>query len=158
MKPIAKYLVAGGCILCGLQSSCAVCGDLWYGYTVEGQFVDSAPELGEITGLQCSINREGESIDAGLFSFSQQADNGRFELHFVEYHCGTCKFLGLIGPPATGCDETLTVPDEIEIIVRRVQCQQRFLIELNQDTVVDSSYPDDIIALRDPIVTNACDE
>lgn len=158
-KTRLAFTVGGCCLLCGILSSCA-CGIGFYGYQVEGQFIDAAPELGEITDLRCSINRQGETIEIGLIPFPLESTDGRFQIWLPENVCESCKFLGLIGPSTTGCDDprTLTVPDQFECTVRREQCQQRIVVDLNEETVLDTTYPENIIELRLPIVGNACDE
>jgi hypothetical protein len=49
-------------------------------------------------------------------------------------------------------------PDQVEIIVLRDGCEQRFMIEVNQDTVVDLSFPNRMLELKDPILVPPCEE
>ena len=49
-------------------------------------------------------------------------------------------------------------PDQVEIIVVRDGCEQTFLIEINEDSVVDMSFPDDVLELKEPILVEACAE
>jgi len=49
-------------------------------------------------------------------------------------------------------------PDEIVVAVVRQACTQEFTIEINEDTVVDLSFPDDVIELKDPILLPPCAE
>ncbi len=49
-------------------------------------------------------------------------------------------------------------PDRVEIIVVRDGCEQAFLIDINEDTVVDMDFPDDVIELKDPILVPPCEE
>lgn len=49
-------------------------------------------------------------------------------------------------------------PDQIEVTVVRDACEQSFLIDINEDTVVDLSFPDDVIELKDPILVPPCEE
>ncbi|MEK6675829.1 MAG: hypothetical protein AABZ47_09265 [Planctomycetota bacterium] len=59
-----------------------------------------------------------------------------------------------------GCDPPpeFPMPDQVEIVVVRDGCEQRFmfLIDINEETVVDLSAPDDILQLREPILVPAC--
>jgi len=47
-------------------------------------------------------------------------------------------------------------PDQVEVIVVRDGCEQRFLIDINADTVVDLSFSDDVIELKDQILVPPC--
>jgi hypothetical protein len=49
-------------------------------------------------------------------------------------------------------------PDETEVIVVRGNCEYSFFIELNEDTVVDPTFPENEIELRDPILVPPCEE
>ena len=49
-------------------------------------------------------------------------------------------------------------PDQVEIIVVRDGCEQTFLIEINEDTVVNLDFPDDVLELKDPILVGPCVE
>ena len=49
-------------------------------------------------------------------------------------------------------------PDQVEIIVVRDGCEQTFPIEINEDTVVDMDFPDDVIELKEPILVPGCEE
>lgn len=47
-------------------------------------------------------------------------------------------------------------PDRIVIIVVRGGCEQRFMIDINADTVVDPTAPDDVLELKEPILVPPC--
>ena len=47
-------------------------------------------------------------------------------------------------------------PDRVEVIVVREDCEFSFLIDINEDTVVDMTFPEDVIELKDPILVPAC--
>jgi hypothetical protein len=49
-------------------------------------------------------------------------------------------------------------PDEIVVTVVRQACTQQFTIGINEDTVVDVDFPDDVIELKDPILVPPCEE
>ena len=49
-------------------------------------------------------------------------------------------------------------PDQVEIIVVRDGCESSFLIDINEETVVDLDFPDDVIELKDPILVPPCEE
>ena len=48
-------------------------------------------------------------------------------------------------------------PDEVELIVARDECVFVFTIEINEETVVDMTFPDDVIELIEPILVPACE-
>lgn len=47
-------------------------------------------------------------------------------------------------------------PDQVEIIVALDGCEQSFLIDINENTVVDITFPDDVLELKDPIQVPPC--
>ncbi len=49
-------------------------------------------------------------------------------------------------------------PDEILVIVGRDACEQRIVIEMTEETVVDLTFPDGMIELIDPILVPPCQE
>ena len=69
---------------------------------------------------------------------------GRFRIEFGI-------ILGGCNPPPV-----FPMPDQVEIVVVRDGCEQRFMIDINEETVVDLSAPDDILQLREPIRVPAC--
>jgi len=81
-------------------------------------------------------------------------EDGRFRLRFFapEFSevCGTGPFA-----PA-GYDPPFPTPDRLELIVVRNGCEQRFTIDLNKDTVVDMTFPDNVLELKDAILVPAC--
>ena len=48
-------------------------------------------------------------------------------------------------------------PDRIEIIAARGDCQYTFSIDINEDTVVDMTFPEDTLELKDPILVPPCE-
>jgi hypothetical protein len=63
-------------------------------------------------------------------------------------------FLVPCGPPPP----QFVRPDRIELIVVRDGCEQTFMIEINEDTVVDPSFQDDVTELIEPILVDPCEE
>ena len=52
-------------------------------------------------------------------------------------------------------------PDQLELIIVRDGCEQRFMIEINEDTaqLVDGEFPgDEVLELTNPILVPPCDE
>ena len=49
-------------------------------------------------------------------------------------------------------------PDQVEVIVVRDGCEQQFMIDISDDTVVDMDFPDDVIELKDPILVPPCED
>lgn len=60
--------------------------------------------------------------------------------------------LGQRTPPLIG----FPPPDQVEVIVLRGACEERFMIDINEDTVVDIEFPDDVIELKEPILVPPC--
>jgi hypothetical protein len=52
---------------------------------------------------------------------------------------------------------TFPRPDRVEVIIVRDGCEQSFFIDINADTVVDLTFPDDIIELKNPILVPPCE-
>jgi len=50
------------------------------------------------------------------------------------------------------------VPDQTGVVVSRLGCRTEILIDLTEDTVVDLSFPDGVIELKDPILVPPCEE
>ena len=68
-------------------------------------------------------------------------------------------FLLEFSTPLMGCPPTpFPRPDQVEIIVVRDGCESSFLIDINEETVVDLDFPDDVIELKDPILVPPCEE
>ena len=59
--------------------------------------------------------------------------------------------LGLPLPPPI-----LDRPDQVKVIVVRDGCEQTFVIDINEDTVVDLDFPDRVIELKEPILVSDC--
>lgn len=51
----------------------------------------------------------------------------------------------------------LPIPDQLMVIVSRDGCEQTFVIDINEDTVVDLAFPDRVIELKEPILVPACE-
>jgi len=101
----------------------------------------------------------GDETDATRFAQGIgpfPAEDGSFELMFSRLQGS---FFGLPGlllgqsmPPFSG----FPPPDQVEVIVLRGACEERFLIDINEDTVVDLEFPGDVIELQNPILVPPC--
>jgi len=80
---------------------------------------------------------------------------GRFQIRFraPEFGeaCGAPPFERVVRDPP------FPTPDQLELIVVIDGCEQRITIEINEDTVVDMSFPADILELREPILVPPCE-
>ena len=97
---------------------------------------------------------EGEETDRvspliydGSATFPPPEEDGTFQVEF-NLNSPSC------GPPILEFPR----PDQVEVIVVRDGCEQTFIIEINEDTVVDMDFPDDVIELKDPILVGPCEE
>ena len=153
-----SVLAIGGLTLSFILLGGGCCVDVWYGYRVHGVVVD-ADTLEPLTSADLGgrILKDGEELSLfsgspGLVNVPAPDENGGFVLRFVERHAGACNIGGIIYERPE-----LTRPDQVEVIVVHDGCEQSFIIELNEDTVVDWAFPDDDIELKDPILVPACE-
>ncbi|MEK6675747.1 MAG: hypothetical protein AABZ47_08840 [Planctomycetota bacterium] len=140
---VAVWLVGlSGCIY-------AHCSDFLY---LDGMLLDgSAGEPIEgafLGGTSFTGGEETYSFPAVIFDGGPDQPpsdvQGRFLLEFSSD-------LGGCDPPPE-----FLMPDQIEIVVVRDGCEQRFMIDINEETVVDLSPPNDTLQLREPIRVPAC--
>ncbi len=82
----------------------------------------------------------------GIPAFPPPGDDGSFELRFVTGVLTPC-------PPPE-----FPRPDQVEVIVLGGGCEQRFMIDINAETVIDLDFPDGVLELKDPILVPPCDE
>lgn len=83
----------------------------------------------------------------GSATFPPPEEDGTFRVEFTR-RSHYCRDVVTEFPP----------PDQIEIIVVRDGCEQTFRIEINEDTVVDMGFPEDVLELKDPILVEPCAE
>ncbi|MCH7884392.1 MAG: hypothetical protein IIC01_03995 [Planctomycetes bacterium] len=140
--------------------ACVPCGTMFDGVTLRGRVADadtSLPIDDAVLGGRSFTGGEETDFVPPFTRFGTQngpsaTEDGSFQLGFVVIG-GTCQgFLGNATPPE------FPRPDRVEIIVARDGCEQSFLIDVNEDTVVDLSFPDDVIELKDPILVPPCEE
>ena len=88
----------------------------------------------------------------GTPTFPLTAEDGSFRIRFfVSPRCSELRDPGFVPPEFPN-------PDQLSIIVVRDACEQTFLIDINEDAVVDLSFPDDVIELKDPILVPPCED
>ncbi len=150
-------LPVGGC------TDCLVRGPFDDYVSVRGTLVDAdtmEPLRETIVGVRNFF--EGEEVGFGkgnATSFQKSPvvpttdENGLFALAFTSGFRGACGTLNPEPNPA----EDLSFPDQVQVTVRRAECAQLIMIDLNEDTVVDITFPDDLIDLKDPILVPACE-
>lgn len=144
--------VAGaiGALLLSCSGACifADCGTILF---VKGRVVDAAtmaPISGALMGGRSfTDNQETGHIPPIIFdgspSLPPTSADGSFQFDFSDLvPCGK----GYSFPR----------PDEIEVIVVRDGCEQSFTIAINPDMVVDITFPNDTIELKDPILVPPC--
>jgi len=100
---------------------------------------------------------EGQTTGGGggLFDVVPSLEDG-----IVELRLGSSDRATVCGLTADALSDLppYPAPDEILVIIEREACEQRFTIEINEDTVVDLSFPDFTIELKDPILLPPCEE
>ena len=103
---------------------------------------------GEVTAGVSALNLVGAPIGP------RSGDDGSFILSFVTGFTPLGE--SLLGPRIP--PPVLARPDQIEVTVVRDGCESSFLIDVNEDTIVDLDFPDDVIELTDPILVPPCEE
>ncbi len=140
-----SILVANGCVFGDCQGVTVLVRG-WLADRVTGE-----PLANVAVGGRSFTNGEVTDVIPALTIFGDSNgpppdENGMFELPFRKTLV-SCTVASSFPPP-----------DQVEIIVVRDGCEQTFLIEINEDTVVDMDFPDDVIELKDPILVPPCDE
>jgi len=103
---------------------------------------------GEVTAVTSALKLDGTP------NVQLTGEDGAFGVGFVVGGAPACQTpLGPRLPPPE-----FPRPDQIEVTVARDGCEQTFLIDVNEDTVVDLDFPDDVIELKDPILVPPCEE
>lgn len=152
------------CLAAGCPLSLLPCGLTLKSFIIRARVTDAASGVGltgaslggllftagDATSFRDPLGPHGE--DELLLPNSQ----GRFDLTFFAPELG--EMCGLPPFDRTIYDPEFPPPDQIELIVIRDGCEQRFMIDVNEDTVVDMTFPDDIIELKDPILVPPCVE
>ncbi len=152
---VAAVLSVGGLIAVVGCEDLRSCGS---GLLVRGILLDD--ETGTAitdAAIAGQVFTQGERTDyrAGRLPSSSSvapplpSEDGSFELVFntgSQYPCP------LLGP------RPFPRPDQVEVILIREACIQRFMIDVNEDTIVDLTFPEDIIEIKDPILVPPCVE
>ncbi len=104
-----------------------------------------------LIGAFTSTDGELTGSGGGGRTVQPSSEDGSFQLRLrsseTKSVCGQASPSSLPAFPA---------PDEILVIVQREACEQQFTIEINEDTVVDLGFPDNVIELKDPILVPPC--
>lgn len=130
--------------------------------TVRGRLVDAEsqePLGGAVVGGNSftSGDRTGSIAplrSSGVPTLPPSDADGAFALEFARLGDPICEGIRLRPPPP---HIEFPRPDEVEVIVVRDGCEQRFLIEVNEDTAVDPEAENGILELRQPILVPACE-
>ena len=152
-------IIIGAVIAC--TCSCIPCGFGLLTISVHGRLLDSdsgSSIVGAVVGGR--ISSEGEWIDGrapyttgGEIQGAVSSGEGEFDLGFSTPFTGCV--LGRIDPNAP---RHFPDPDRVELIINRNGCEQRITVDVNEDTVVDLSFPDDTLELKDPILLPPCED
>ena len=148
------YVVVGMLVAYLFQVVGCIHGDCWPTLRVRGKLLDTNRLEGATdAAIGGRAFSDGEVTDFvppfiydGSPAFPPPEEDGRFLLAFTS-SAVLCS-LNMPGFPR---------PDRIEIIVARGDCQYTFSIDINEDTVVDMTFPDDTLELKDPILVPPCD-
>jgi|GEM_PF-2140599 len=143
-----------------LGVGCTACGPFVETFVVHGKVVASETGVG-LDGVPIDVRpmSDGEFIGfttgpvPGHLLPPETENDGSFELiisNGERFRSARCP------APRPGTLESL-LPDQIRVGVSHDGCQSQVLIDLNEDTVVDLSFPDNVIELKDPILVPPCD-
>jgi len=162
----SHYLnVVGVGLLMLLFSGCLYfpyCGLTGDGLVVRGRLADVSTETslsGAFFGGRTITNGKVVStVAAIIFDGTAQLpptnDNGLFTIPFS---VTTITRESSCYDPSSEIPEEFPDPDQVEITVIRDTCEFTFTIDVNADTVVDLSFPDDTLELKNPILVPACE-
>lgn len=119
-------------------------------YVVRGQLLDSETMQG-LVGVVYGVRvlNDGELL-AGRRPISLNTGiQGVF----------ACRAAGALFNPCSPARPELTQPDQVEVIVVRDDCEQRFLIDLDQEAEITTEKATRIVIdLKDPILVSPCEE
>ncbi|MFQ5414444.1 MAG: hypothetical protein ACE5E6_08300, partial [Phycisphaerae bacterium] len=160
VRRILLITVGSSCVVAASCVACLFKGRFIDYVIIKGQVVDAdslAPLPGAFIGARPFVN--GEPIGFVSGSASQRSlpvlvtgPDGSFALTLTtgaREECATP--LGPTLPPPE-----FPPPDQVEVTVGLVGCQDTFLIDVNADTVVDLTFPDMVLELIDPILVPPC--
>ena len=145
--------VVGVLVVC--LSQVVGCGDYWPTLRVSGKLLDAETLEGAtdaaLGGRTFTDGEETEFVVPFIYDGSRNLpgpeEDGTFVVGFSS---------GPV-PSSYSAHAEFPRPDRIEIIVVRGDCQYTFSIDINEDTVVDMTFPDDTLELKDPIIVPPCE-
>lgn len=154
-------------ILLGSLGSCTCVGPFFRTFTVRGLILSAdtdEPRAGEFISI--ALLRDGEVVGRSTTSPASRGVAARSPLLLVTGTDGSFAIVmgsderagclaGLLDTPTA---KDPVIPDQVRIVILGNVCEQAFLIDLTEDTVVDISFPDRVIELIDPILVPPCEE
>jgi len=143
-------------VLMLVRAAGCVCVDYALTFTVRGRLLDGATQepLASV-GFGGRLLRSGEALLEESFEFASSNDDGSFSMTWLEGLYGTYTPYG-IGEFLVR-DRQPIPPDQVELLVRLADCEQRILLEVDEDTVVDFSFPGGVAEFKDPVLVPACE-
>ena len=145
-----------GCELIAVQiSGCFPCGTYGDQRLLKARLLDSetleAPA--DVIKIAAWTSTDGEYTGSGSGgrTILPSPEDGSFELWVF-----SSDFVSSCGSSVPGNIPEFPPPDEIRVIVEREDCEQTFSIDINEDTVMDMTFPDDTLELKDPILVPPC--
>ena len=140
---------------CGVLSVFSLLrGDCCPTLVVRGILLDADTDVAVTdAAVSGSTFTEGQVTDSvnpltskGIPSFPPPGEDGSFELLFATGSLTPC-------PPPE-----FPHPDQVEVVVLGGGCEQRFMIDINEETVIDIGFPDGALEFKDPIRVPGCEE
>lgn len=111
---------------------------------------------GEVVGYASGTESVTESRSVGSktpVAIVTNAD-GSFAIVMRNRERAGC-LAGLVDTPTA---EDPAIPDQVRVTIAVDGCQQVFIVDLIEETVLDISFSDDVIELKDPILVPPCEE
>jgi len=126
---------------------------------VRGTVVD-ADTLEGLTRVNVDVwtLTQGEETGSGFVRIRLEDDDpsagepGAFEA-IIGFREGRVRICPGVPPPTI---PEFPRPDRVNVIIIQTLCGFEFTIDINEETVVDLDFPDDIIELIDPILVPEC--
>lgn len=150
-----------GTTLVAVQGCILVCSHPNSDLIARGAVVDvDTLEPVPIVAVRAVATEQGEEIGSGSTELRFVEDNfvrddGTFQVVVGGREIGrVCP--GPFAPPPEYPPPLR--PDTIEFVIVREDCEQRVTVPINADTVVDPSFPDETLVLKEPLEVPPCEE
>ncbi len=145
-----------GCVW-GFGCTGCICVDWVTRYGLDGTMLDL--ESGEpLAGVAISANffRDGQPVEGRVSetSIPNESLDGGFGVSIAQDSGGWCGPIGYLIPNNRPTE--LEIPDQVELVVRRDECEVRVLIDLNAETLAYDGPGNGRRFLSNPVLVPGC--